>query len=115
MELRAVGYLRRDALLAALTDAAQHHGYWLMDQQAISPVRTDFQLELLLRSADEFYADLMRLGLEISRVGHHQLAALCTLGRHGEPATGLIIDLHLQVFFREERDREFRARPDWFA
>lgn len=109
LDVRCTSYQERRETLPNLLDAVSHCGGWVLDRQALPCGRIEFWFEFPLRAAIELYGSVIASGLEPNRVGHRDIAMLCTLLKNMQPgaARGRLVTLRLEIAFLDQDEDSF--------
>jgi hypothetical protein len=106
LDLRGYTYDDRRIILPALIQAFSTCGGWMLDRQTLPTGRMEFWFEVQLEAAVDLYSALISAGLELTRPGHIDLTALCTLSRHQAAlhSAGRAVSVRIEISFLDEID-----------
>lgn len=104
LEVRSFTYDDRREILAALGEAMNLCGCWLLERKALSTTQMEYRFEVQLHSAVDLYIALIECGLELTRASHLELTELCMLRKHNQSQCELrrVIHVRLEISFLED-------------
>jgi hypothetical protein len=106
IELRGRTYEDHREVLPVLLDTMAGCGCWLLEQRVVSPIATELNFELQLRSVFELYSGLLSSGVDLSRDSHTRMKSLCTVRDHNPHRSRRrrILTVRLELIFMEDID-----------
>jgi hypothetical protein len=106
IELRGRTYEDHREVLPVLLDTMAGCGCWLLEQRVVSPIATELNFELQLRSVFELYSGLLSSGVDLSRDSHTRMKSLCTVRDHNPHRSKRrrILTVRLELIFMEDID-----------
>jgi hypothetical protein len=106
IELRGRTYEDHREVLPVLLDTMASCGCWLLEQRVVSPIATELNFELQLRSVFELYSGLLSSGVDLSRDSHTRMKSLCTVRDHNPHRSKRrrILTVRLELIFMEDID-----------
>jgi len=100
-DLQGYCYTERETLLPKLGAAFTECGGWILERRIVSPTSLEYRVEIQLAGILELYAEIVALGLELTRSAHAVLTDLCTCRQHITRAVDpcSILTLRLEISF----------------
>jgi hypothetical protein len=104
LEIDTLSYDERRITFAAINEALELCGCWLLDRRPTSFTHVEYRFELQLRSIVDLYAALLAAGLELSRASHEELSMICALRKHEVHPNSLpsVLTIGLRVTFLDD-------------
>jgi hypothetical protein len=103
LDILSFSYEERASVLSQFTASLANCGGWVLDRRTISPVTSEFRIEIQLRSVLDFYAGILAAGVELTRAAHLTLTDLCTCRKHLRTSDlGQVISLRIEISFLED-------------
>lgn len=105
LEIQGFTYSERHRTVPELTLSAGRCGGQVLGSRVCSKARMEFEVEIPLDGAVEFYLSMMAAGVELTRRAHLALHDLCTCRKHSrsEAELGRVVEVRMEITFLAEK------------